>query len=99
MNDFSVEFVDFILTPNDKSIGIATVKLYGKLFMRYKILPNKDASGFFSSPSSFKVNKDGVEAFLPSFMIDSRSEENTIKALIHDSVKRLLPSAKEEAPF
>lgn len=98
MNDFSVEFTDFIATPSEKTIGIATIKLYGRLLVRYKILPNKDGSGFFASPSSFKITKDGVDTFLPSFVVDSRSEENTIKTLIHDSVKRLINTSNEH-PF
>ena len=82
-----IEFIAFHETPNEKHMGIATVKLYGKIFLKYKIVPNKDGSGFFPSAPSYKITKDGNEVYTPAFLVDSRGEEEEIKELIHSAVK------------
>lgn len=94
----SIDIVDFTLTPNEKTIGIATVRFYDKILLRYKVLPNKDGTGFFSAPFSYKTKKDDQDFYVPIFVIDSKNEENTIKSVIHDWVKRTM-SLNQEIPF
>ena len=85
-----IEFISFVETPNEKHLGIATIKLYGKVFLKYKIVPNKDGSGFFCSAPSCKITKDGNDIYTPAFLVDSRGEEEEIKELIHTAVKSSL---------
>lgn len=85
-----IEFISFTETPNEKHLGIATIKLYGKIFIKYKIVPNKDGSGFFPSAPSYKITKDGNDIYTPAFLVDSRGEEEEIKELIHSAVKSAL---------
>lgn len=86
-----MEFIKYEHTPEEKHFGIATVKLYGKILLRYKIIPNKDNSSFFSVPSSYKVQlPDGTCNYLPAFLVDSRAEDEEINSLIKKNVKPLL---------
>ena len=89
-----IEFISFIETPNEKHLGIATIKLYGKIFIKYKIVPNKDGSGFFPSAPSYKITKDGNDIYTPAFLVDSRGEEEEIKEIIHSAVKSALRTQK-----
>lgn len=86
----NLEFLSFIPTTGEKYIGIATVKLYGKVILRYKIVPTKDGSGHFPAPASYKVGEDYVHAF----MLDSMSETEELKKLVMHNVKLAL-QAKE----
>lgn len=93
----NLEFLSFISTPGEKYIGIATVKLYGKVILRYKIVPIKDGSGHFPAPASYKAGDDYVHAF----MLDSISETEELKKIIMHNVKLALqakePSVKTQA--
>jgi hypothetical protein len=101
MNQF--EFVKFEATPGEKHLGIATVKAFeGKITLRYKIVPNKDGSGFFPASASYKMPQVGGEdVYIGSFLLDSRSDEEEMNALIRANVKKHLshaPSASVHAP-
>jgi hypothetical protein len=93
----NIEFLSYIPTPLEKYLGIATVKLYGKVILRYKIVPIKDGSGHFPAPASYKAGDDYVHAF----MLDSISETEELKKIIMHNVKLALqakePSVKTQA--
>ena len=82
----NLEFLSFISTPGEKYIGIATVKLYGKIILRYKIVPTKEGSTYFPAPASYKAGEEYVHAF----MLDSHSENEELKKLIMHNVKLAL---------
>ena len=84
------EFLGFEHTPADKMMGIATVKLYGKIVVKYKIVSKKDGTGVFPSIFSQKVTLDGEESYLEAFIIDSRSENDDVLKLVMTNVKRAL---------
>ena len=78
------EFVRYEATPGEKHLGIATVKAYGRIVLRYKIVPNKDGSGFFPAAASYKLPSHGGEdAYISAFLLDSRSEEEEPSALCY----------------
>lgn len=82
------EFLSYTPTPQEKHIGIATVKIYDKIILRYKIIPNKDGSGFFAVSSSLKISDDQGERYLSSFMLDSNSENEELVAIVRANVKK-----------
>lgn len=99
------EFMKYEATPGEKHLGIATVKAFGKIVLRYKIVPNKDGSGFFPASASYKMPKVGDEdVYIGAFLLDSRSDEEEMNALIRAGVKGKLtaqvanPSAFAPAP-
>jgi len=106
------EFMKYEPTPSEKHMGIATVKAFeGKITLRYKIVPNKDGSGFFPASASYKMPQvSGEDVYIGAFLLDSRSDEEEMNALIRANVKKHLghsvanPStsafaSNEEVPF
>lgn len=103
------EFIKYEPTPGEKHLGIATVKAFeGKITLRYKIVPNKDGSGFFPASASYKLPSNGGEdVYIGAFLLDSRSDEEEMNAIIRANVKNQMkgnvaqPSAfaTEEVPF
>jgi hypothetical protein len=90
----NIEFLSYIPTPLEKYLGIATVKLYGKVILRYKIVPIKDGSGHFPAPASYKAGDEYVHAF----MLDSMSENEELKKVIMHNVKLALQAKPEVKP-
>ena len=85
------EFLDYMPTPNEKHLGIATVMLFGRVFHKYKILPAKDGKGFFPVPASYKVGDNYIHAFGLALKKDG-SDNGTAELinLIRDNVKRVI---------
>ncbi len=77
------EFKKYEPTPGEKHLGIATVKLYGKIIARFKIIPTKDGTSFFPASGSLKVG-DKYENCLT---LDSTSEKEELDALIKAHVQ------------
>lgn len=88
------EFLSYDAVVGEKFLGIATVRAWGKIILRYKIIPNKDGSSFFASPSSIK-NGDRFE---PAFMLDSNYENQGLQAMIRDKVSNYLLGNPIEPP-
>jgi hypothetical protein len=82
------EFLSYLPTPNDKSLGIVTIKAYGKIILRYKVVAGKEGHGFFLSPSSYKVGTDamGKDIYEKCFMIDSIYENKLLEDLVRANV-------------
>ena len=83
------EFLGFVPTPNEKHLGIAAVKLYGKLILRYKIVQTKDGTSTFPAASSYKITDVGGERYIPAFILDSNSENESLMAFIKTNMKNL----------
>ena len=85
MNDF--QFIDFTPTPHDKygMLGIATVRLYGKIVQRYKLTLSKNGAEFFCAPS-FSIEENGQKKYLPAFFLDSRFDEEALIKFIRYNV-------------
>jgi hypothetical protein len=92
MSDF--EFIEYIQTPNERHLGIATVLLYGKVFHKYKILPTKDGNGFFPVPASYKVGDKYIHAFgLVPKKDGSDNGTDELIAIIKAGVKNFMAKA------
>lgn len=85
-----MEFISYIPTPQEKHFGIATVKLYGKIILRYKIANNKDNTNFYSSAPACKIVQDGADRYLPAHLLDSRSENDDLEAFIRMNVRKAM---------
>jgi hypothetical protein len=90
MNQQKFEFIKYEPTPSEKHLGIATIKLYGKLLARFKIVPTKDGSSFFPAAASYKVG----DRYESSLILDSNSEKEELDALIKYQVKLILDGGK-----
>ena len=82
------EFLEYTPTPQDKHLGIATIKAYGKIILRYKVVSGKDGQGFFLSPASYKMGVDamGKDVYEKCFMIDSIYENKLLEDCIRAHV-------------
>jgi hypothetical protein len=91
MNDY--EFLDFTFTPDQKHVGIATIKLWGKLVLRFKIVNTKDGSGWFPACAAYKMPDPSggtADFYNDAFMLDSRSEDEAVKNFIRSHVNGYL---------
>jgi hypothetical protein len=96
-NDF--EFIKYEPTPLQKYLGIATVRVFGKIVLRYKIVPTAKGCGFFPAPASYKTSDD---SYTHAFLLDSRSDEEELFHLIRSNVKPQIEQktlSEEETPF
>lgn len=87
MNKF--EFLSYIPTPGEKHLGIATVRIYGKIICRYKIVPTKDGSSYFPAAPSVKIG-DGEQPYKSAFELDSRSEHEELTDIVKKGVKQAM---------
>jgi len=92
------EFISYKATPTDQYIlGVATVRLLGKIVLRYKHVKTKDGTGdFFTSPS-YTITEGLEKKFLSAFMLDSRSDEELLMDFIRDGYRKSLQSSSQ--PF
>lgn len=84
MNKF--EFVKYEATPQEKHMGVATVKLYGKILAKFKIINTKDGSNFFPAAPSLKIDDKYVSALI----MDSSTEKEELDILIKQNVRMKL---------
>ena len=87
----------------EKYLGIASVKVYGKVILRYKIVPTAKGCGYFPAAASYKANDD---SYTLAFLLDSRGDEEEIVSLIRHNVKPFIEakppdvsSTDDELPF
>ena len=81
MNKF--EFLSYNATPGEKTLGIAKVKIYGRIIALFKIVATKDGASFFPAAPSLKLG----ENYCSAFQLDSTSEKEELDNLIKSSVK------------
>ena len=93
MSEF--EFVSFDKTPEDKHIGIASVKAYGKILLRYKVIPTKEGNGYFISPFRARLVIDEQENYIPAFIIDSKIDDEEINTLVRSNIKPYLKESHD----
>ncbi len=83
MNNF--EFISYQETPNDKygMLAIITIRVYGKVILRYKKVTSKNGGEFFASPS-FTVENGQEKKYINTHMLDSRAEDELLLEFIRD---------------
>lgn len=84
-----VEILKFELTEDLKFFGIATVRLYRSVVLRYKVVENKDGSGFFVVPPSYKREfNDGTDKWTHWFMLDSMVFNEEVQEMVRAYVNK-----------
>jgi hypothetical protein len=79
-----IEFLDYTPTPTEKHLGIASVMIDDIIVLKYKIVPGKQDKGFYIQTSSLKTSETD---YTPSFIVDSRKDEESIKETIRIEIK------------
>jgi hypothetical protein len=82
----NLEFLSFSETPNEKHLGIATIRADKRFIFRFKIAQNPKGEGFFSNAPSIKIDDN----YYPSFQFDSSYEADEAKKFILSHVKKIL---------
>ncbi len=96
MEDFQVEFLSFEETPNEKYLGVARLRIFGKVILCFKVQRTKDGNGMFVAiPSYKKVDQTG-EQWCQWFMLDSSSQKEMVDNLIKTKVKAYFKSKSED---
>jgi hypothetical protein len=83
------ELLEYLPTPGDKQLGIATVRCWGKIVLKYKIVSGKDGHGFFASEAGgikTGMSADGKDIYEKIFVVDSNYEDKAIKTFISRSI-------------
>lgn len=81
----NVEFLSFIKTPQEKHVGIATIRVDRRFIFRFKVSQNPKGEGFFCNEPAVK----GIE-YEDAFQFDSSYEEKEVKKFILSHVKQAL---------
>lgn len=81
----NVKFVDYVLIPGEKHLGIASVIVDDKFLFRFKAQPGKDGKGMYFQPASHKMPD---ESYVPSFVIDSNFLKEAIETCIRNGIKQ-----------
>lgn len=87
MEDSQVEFLTFDETPAEKYLGVASLRFFGQIILRYKVQQTKDGNGIFIAAPSFKKTDQSGEHWCQWFMLDSMSQNETVTNLIKMKVK------------
>jgi hypothetical protein len=85
----SVKFYEYKATPNEKHLGIITILVNDIIFLRYKVMAGK-TGGHFPNPPSYKITENGVDTYIPAFIIESNMLKEEVDACIKSNVKRIL---------
>lgn len=101
MNNF--EFISYTPTPTDQyMLGIAKVKAFGKIELRFKHVKTKDGAGTFFTCANYTMQDPHTQEkkYIPCFLLDSRGDEETLMDMIRDGVNRVLAhrSAHQSQP-
>lgn len=89
-----IEFINYVETPNERQLGIATIKAWGKILLRYKVMPRKDGSGFFVVPAAHKIEAQYVSAF----QLDSISDKEAVEKCILSNIAATNKLAQAATP-
>ena len=81
------QFVEFVPTPNEKHLGILSVRIHGDpiSLVKYKISPRKDGKGVYPNIASYKMpDRAPGEEYDECWMPEMRSDNDSlIKFIIH----------------
>jgi hypothetical protein len=91
MNNF--EFRSYTPTPTDQygMLGIAKVKLYGKIVVNFKHVKTKDGTGSFFCTNNYTITDAmGDKKYLACVQLDSRDDEDMLMEFIRENVNKVL---------
>ncbi|MBS0585217.1 MAG: hypothetical protein JSR76_02810 [Verrucomicrobia bacterium] len=97
MEDFQVEFLNFDETPEEKYLGVASLKIFGKIILRFKVQRTKDGNGMFVAIPSYRKTDQMGEQWCQWFMLDSSSQKEIVENLIKSKVKAYFKSKEDSS--
>jgi hypothetical protein len=80
-----MEFISYQAVQGQKYLGIATVN-YNGVMLRFKIVSNKDGTGYFPAAASYNVGSEGQDRYIAAFAVDSNTQGEILKELIMERV-------------
>ena len=96
MEDFQVEFLSFDETPEEKYLGVASLRVCGKVILRFKVQRTKDGNGMFVAIPSYRKTDQTGEQWCQWFMLDSSSQKEMVENLIKSKVKAYFKAKSED---
>lgn len=104
MNNYqNFEFKSYTPTPTDQyMLGIAKVKLYGKLIVNFKHVKTKDGTGsFFCTQNYTTTEPSGEKKYLPCVQLTDRDEEEMLLEYVRQQVNYIIAqrSATKSQPI
>lgn len=91
MSDF--EFLHYLPTPQEQYFrGVATIRAYGKVIIKYKVINRKDGNGFFIAAPNYKlpVGENGAPKYVDAIMFDSKLENDELQELLRNEVSKAI---------
>lgn len=101
MNE-DIEILKFEETPDQKFLGVATVRLFRAVVLRYKVVEKNDGSGYFITAPSYKREfEDGSNKWTVWHMLDSQVFSEEVQDQIRAYVNKLTSSkgANQQSAF
>lgn len=92
MNCKDFEFLSYEPDDQKKILGVATIRAWGKIILKYKLVLKKDGLGWFTAPAGSVRNgydETGKDRYEEAFMIDSRYDCQVVDKLIRENVNPL----------
>ncbi len=89
-------FQGYIETPGEKHIGVAQVKCWNKVTLRYKVIKTRDGSAFYIAAASYRVKDSESERYISTHLIESQTDKEEIENLIKVQVKKEIQRLEEE---
>lgn len=81
------EFVCFELSPLEKHVGIVSVKAYGKILLKYKVIKNQeDSNSYYLARPKIRNKQEKGEIYIPAFVIDSQIDNEELFALVRENI-------------
>lgn len=90
MNYENFEYISYQKAPEEeKYLGIITLRVLKSFIVRYKIILTKDGKGYFPASPSLKIVDEIGERYVPSFYLDSHTENDSLMQFIRDKISEL----------
>jgi len=90
-----IEFLKFDKTPQEKHLGIATIRVERRFIFRFKIMQNPKGEGYFLNAPAMKID----EKYWPAFAFDSSFESDSVKEFVLSKVKSILNTNDQIKPL
>lgn len=87
------EFKSYTPTPTDQyMLGIAKIKLYGKIVVNFKHVKTKDGSGSFFCTANYTMQDPVTQEkkYIPCIQLDSRDDEDMLQEFIRSHVNQVI---------
>jgi hypothetical protein len=87
-----LEFLKFDKTPQEKHLGVASIRADRRFIFRFKIMSNPKGEGYFLNAPALKID----EKYWPAFAFDSSYESDQVKEFVLTHVKSALGAPKTQ---